>query len=230
MLQQPEDAVVLERGTVIAGEQRVSLQEIARAWYVTPQRLPQDVDPTGLEITMGYKPKIDSGAFSYGSHACVVAVDPEIGRVEILDYVIVEDCGRMINPMVVEGQTYGGAAQGIGTALYEEVLYDDNAQPLTSTLADYMLPGPTEIPTFRMEHMETLAPNTEFGMKGVGEGGAIAPPAAIFNAVNDAIRVLGAEVTETPLTPHRLLEAIARAEAKTPALATPAVTEKVEAL
>jgi carbon-monoxide dehydrogenase large subunit len=230
MLQQQEDCVVLDRGTVTAGEQRVTLAEIARAWYVNPQRLPQDVDPAGLEITMGYKPKIDSGAFSYGSHACVVAVDPEIGQVEILDYVIVEDCGRMVNPMVVEGQTYGGAAQGIGTALYEEVLYDDNAQPLTSTLADYMLPGATELPNFRIEHMETLSPNTEFGMKGVGEGGAIAPPAAIFNAVNDAIRVLGAEVNETPLTPHRLLEAIARASAKAPAPDPAAAVEKAEAL
>ena len=138
------------------------------------------------------------------------------GKVEILDYVIVEDCGRMVNPMVVEGQTYGGAAQGIGTALYEEVLYDDNAQPLTSTLADYILPGPTELPMFRIEHMETLSPHTEFGMKGVGEGGAIAPPAAIFNAVNDAIRPLGAEVAETPLTPHRLLAALAQAESRRP--------------
>ncbi|MEN3365170.1 MAG: aerobic carbon-monoxide dehydrogenase large subunit [Burkholderiales bacterium] len=230
MLQQPEETVALDRGAVTAGDQRVTLADMARAWYVTPQRLPPDVDPAGLEITMGYKPKVDSGAFSYGTHACLVAVDTEIGQVEILDYVIVEDCGRMINPMVVEGQTYGGAAQGIGTALYEEVLYDDNAQPLTSTLADYMLPGATEVPSFRMDHFETLSPNTEFGMKGVGEGGAIAPPAAIFNAVNDAIRVLGAEVNETPLTPHRLLEAIARAGAKVPAAVTAATPEKVEAL
>lgn len=226
MLQQPEEAVTVDGGTVRAGDQQVSLRDIAQAWYVTPQRLPKDVDPAGLEVTMGYKPKVDSGAFSYGSHACVVAVDPEIGKVEILDYVIVEDCGRMVNPMVVEGQTYGGAAQGIGTALFEEVLYDDNAQPLTSTLADYILPGPTEIPNFRIDHMETLSPNTEFGMKGVGEGGAIAPPAAIFNAVNDAIRHLGAEVTETPLTPRRLLEALANAKA--PAGARPFI-EKAEA-
>ncbi len=137
----------------------------------------------------------------------------------------------MVNPMVVEGQAYGGAAQGIGTALYEEVLYDDNAQPLTSTLADYILPGPTELPMFRIEHMETLSPHTEFGIKGVGEGGAIGPPAAIFNAVNDAIRSLGAEVTETPLTPHRLLAALARAQAPAPAVApVVAVAEKAEAL
>jgi carbon-monoxide dehydrogenase large subunit len=229
LLRQPEDGVQLEGGAVVAGAERVTIAQIANAWYVNPQLLPPDVDTNGLEVTAGYKPGVDTGAFSYATHACVVAVDPEIGKVDILDYVIVEDCGRMINPMVVEGQAYGGAAQGIGTALYEEVLYDDNAQPLTSTLADYILPGPTELPMFRIEHMETLSPHTEFGMKGVGEGGAIGPPAAIFNAVNDAIRPLGAEVAETPLTPHRLLAALAQAEARRPA--TPvAQPEKAEAL
>jgi carbon-monoxide dehydrogenase large subunit len=230
LLRTSEDAVGMDGGAVVAGDKRATIAQIANAWYVMPQLLPKDVDPGGLELTMGYKPAVDSGAFSYASHACLVAVDPEIGHVEILDYVIVEDCGRMINPMVVEGQTFGGAAQGIGTALFEEVLYDDNAQPLTSTLADYMLPGPTEIPAFRMEHTETLSPHTEFGMKGVGEGGAIAPPATIFNAVNDAIRHLGAEVNETPLTPHRLLEALARARANAPAADAASVSEKAEAL
>lgn len=228
LLQQPEEAVTMDRGAVVAGDRCASVSDIAHAWYLAPQHLPRDVDTSGLEVTMGYKPSVDTGAFSYATHACVVAVDPEIGQVEILDYVIVEDCGRMVNPMVVEGQAFGGAAQGVGTALYEEVLYDDNAQPLTSTLADYILPGPTEIPRFRIEHMETLSPNTEFGIKGVGEGGAIAPPAAIFNAVNDAIRPLGAEVTETPLTPHRLLEALLRARANAPAAAPAA--EEAEAL
>ena len=120
-------------------------------------------------------------------------------RYDILDYVIVEDCGRRVNPMIVEGQTIGGAAQGIGTALLEEMPYDANGQPLASTLADYMLPSATEIPRFRLHHIETPSPNTEFGIKGVGEGGAIPPPAAIFNAVNDALRPLKAEVAETPL-------------------------------
>jgi carbon-monoxide dehydrogenase large subunit len=229
LLRQPEDRVRLEGGAVLVGTERVTIAQIANAWYVNPQLLPPNVDTGGLEVTAGYKPAVDTGAFSYATHACVVAVDPEIGKVDILDYVIVEDCGRMVNPMVVEGQAYGGAAQGIGTALYEEVLYDDNAQPLTSTLADYILPGPTELPMFRIEHMETLSPHTEFGIKGVGEGGAIGPPAAIFNAVNDAIRSLGAEVSETPLTPHRLLAALAQAEASRP-VAPVAVPEKAEAL
>ena len=155
-------------------------------------------------------PSVDTGAFSYASHAAVVAVDTELGHVEILDYVIAEDCGTLVNPMVVDGQTLGGAAQGIGTALYEESPYDANGQPLASTFADYLLPGPTEVPKFRIFHLETPSPYTKFGIKGMGEGGAIAPPAVIFNAVNDALRELGVEVTETPLTPRRLLAALER--------------------
>src|SRR5262249_10714009 len=174
---------------------------------------PPDVDLGGLEATVAFKPTRDSGAFSYASHAAAVAVDTELGDVEILDYVIVEDCGTLVNPMVVDGQTLGGAAQGIGTAIYEESPYDANGQPLASTLADYLLPGPTEIPAIRIYHMETPSPYTEFGIKGMGEGGAIAPPAVLFNAVNDALRSIGAEATQTPLTPRRLLAAIAQARA-----------------
>jgi carbon-monoxide dehydrogenase large subunit len=213
LLQGPESAAHFRNGAVHIGGRHSTLEEIAHAWYSRPERLPLEVDAGGLEVTAAYKPRVDTGAFSYATHACVVAIDTGLGHVEILDYVVVEDCGRMVNPMIVEGQTYGGVAQGIGTALFEEVLYDDNAQPLTSTLADYILPGPTEIPAFRLVHMETPSPYTEFGMKGVGESGAIGPPAAILNAVNDAIRHLGAELAETPLTPRRLLTALAKAAA-----------------
>jgi carbon-monoxide dehydrogenase large subunit len=111
--------------------------------------------------------------------------------------------------MIVDGQIFGGLAQGIGTALYEEMAFDAAGQPLASTFADYMLPGPTEVPAPRVDHMETLAPHTEFGVKGIGEGGAIAPPAAVTNAVNDALRPLGAEMLISPLTPRRILETIA---------------------
>jgi aerobic carbon-monoxide dehydrogenase large subunit len=195
---------------IVGPQKSVSLREVAQAWYLRPQELPPDVDLGGLEATVAFRPKVDSGAFSYGSHAAVVAVDPELGHVEILDYVIVEDCGTMVNPMLVDGQTLGGATQGIGTALYEESPYDSNGQPLASTFADYLLPGATEVPSMRIYHMETPSPYTEFGIKGMGEGGAIAPPATIFNAVNDALRPLGVEMTETPLTPRRLLEALER--------------------
>jgi carbon-monoxide dehydrogenase large subunit len=121
---------------------------------------------------------------------------------------VVEDGGRLVNPMVVDGQVYGGTAQGIGTALYEEMPYDGEGQPLASTLADYVLPGATEVPAVRIVHMETPSPHTEFGQKGIGEGGAIAPPAAILNAVNDALAPLGVEITETPITPRRVLAAL----------------------
>ena len=201
--------VVLESGSVCCGERRVSLSDIAKAWYLSPQLLPPDVDPAGLEATVGYKPRVDTGAFSYATHVALVAVDPQMGGVEILDYVVVEDCGVLVNPMVVEGQTIGGVAQGIGTALYEEMRYDEFAQPLASTLADYVMPGATEVPNIRMDHFETPSPHTEFGAKGMGEGGAIAPPAAIFGAVNDALRRVGAaELTRTPLTPRRVLQAL----------------------
>jgi aerobic carbon-monoxide dehydrogenase large subunit len=176
----------------------------------TTVRIVPDVDVGGLEATVAYRPDVDTGAFSYASHAAVVAVDPGLGQIEILDYVIVEDCGTLVNPMIVEGQTLGGAAQGIGTAIFEESRYDANGQPLASTFADYILPGPCEIPPMRVFHMETPSPYTAFGIKGMGEGGAIAPPAALCNAVNDALRKPGAEINATPLSPRRVLAAIAK--------------------
>lgn len=204
--------VKLVGGRVVGPGGSISLETVAHTWYRRPQDLPSSVDPRGLESTIGYKPVRDSGTFSYAAHAVIVAVDPEMGDIEILDYVIVEDGGKLINPMVVDGQIYGGLAQGIGTALYEEMNFDASGQPLASTFADYLLPGPTEVPAPRLDHMETLAPYTEFGVKGIGEGGAIAPPAAIGNAVNDALRGYGAELLRSPMTPRRVLEAIQSAK------------------
>jgi carbon-monoxide dehydrogenase large subunit len=202
-------SVSLLEGRAWAGEQSIPLADVGRAWYLTPQDLPPEVHLGGLEVSRAYKPKVDTGTFTYASHAAVVAVDTETGHVEILDYVVVEDCGTIVNPMIVEGQTIGGIAQGIGTAMYEESPYDDQAQPLASTLADYILPGAMEMPRIRIEHTETPSPHTEFGAKGMGEGGAVAPPAVIFNAVNDALRGTGAaELRMTPLTPRRLLQAL----------------------
>ncbi len=115
----------------------------------------------------------------------------------------------MVNPMVVEGQTIGGIVQGIGTAMFEETPYDSYAQPLASTFADYMIPGASESPNIRVDHFETPSPHTEFGAKGMGEGGAIAPPAVIFGAINDALKRLGAaELLETPVTPRKILGAL----------------------
>jgi carbon-monoxide dehydrogenase large subunit len=208
LLQAEPGAAHLVGGRVEGPGGSVSLAEIAHVWYRRPQDLPESVDPSGLEVTAGYKPQRDSGTFSYGAHAAVVAVDPELGTIEILDYAIVEDGGVLVNPLVVDGQIYGGYAQGIGTALYEEMPFDASAQPLASTLADYLLPGPAEIPEPRLDHMETPSPYTQFGQKGIGEGGAIAPPATITNAVNDALKGLGAELAHSPITPRRIVEAV----------------------
>jgi len=212
LLQEAPGDVRIEEGQIVGAGGSMPVEEVARIWYLKPQLLPPDVDPGGLEVTIGYKPKTDTGTYSYASHAVVVAVDTELGHVEILDYVIVEDGGTLINPMVVEGQIFGGTVQGIGTALYEEMPFDATGQPLASTLADYLLPGPTEAPNFRVFHMETPSPNTEFGVKGIGEGGAIAPPAAIGNAINDALAPLGVEIHETPISPRRLRDAINAAQ------------------
>jgi carbon-monoxide dehydrogenase large subunit len=187
----------------------ITLRDIARTWYLKPQNLPQGVDMGGMEATIGYRPNPDTGTFSYATHAALVAVDPEIGAVEILDYAVVEDGGKLVNPMVVDGQILGGLAQGVGTALYEEMPFDSSGQPLASTLADYLLPSAMELPTVKIDHMETPSPYTEFGVKGIGEGGAIAAPAAIANAVNDALRPLAAELLVSPITPQRVLDAIA---------------------
>ena len=209
MLKEDLQNVSFSGGHVHGQTGSLAVEEIARTWYLRPQDLPADVHSGGLEVTEGYKPERDSGTFGYGVHAVVVAVCPQTGQVDILDYVIVEDGGKLINPMVVDGQIFGGTAQGIGTALYEEMAFDGSGQPLGSTFSDYLLPGPTEVPNLRVIHMETLSPYTRFGQKGIGESGAIAPPAAITNAINDALYELGAELLVSPVTPTRILQAIA---------------------
>jgi aerobic carbon-monoxide dehydrogenase large subunit len=144
--------------------------------------------------------------WSSGAHAVVVAVDVETGVVELLRYAAVHDCGREINPLIVDGQIRGGIAQGIGSALFEEIHYNEDAQLLNGTLADYLVPTATDVPPLIVESFETLSRLNPLGVRGVGEGGAIAPPAAIANAVEDALAgVAGAVVRHTPLTPERVL-------------------------
>ena len=213
LLQCKSEDVRLEDGKAVANKTSLDLEEIARVWYRRPQDLPEDVNPSGLDVTAGYKPERDSGTFSYAAHAALVAVDPMTGEVDILNYVIFEDGGVLVNPMIVDGQIFGGVAQGVGTALYEEMPFDAQAQPLASTLSDYLLPGPTEVPAIELHHMETPSPYTRFGVKGIGEGGAIAPPAVITNAINDALADLGVELGVLPVTPKRIIEAIRAAGA-----------------
>lgn len=195
-------------GKVMAGNSSVTLREVARAWYLQPQMLPPEIDTGGLEVTAGYRAARDSGTFTYAAHAAVVAVDPSTGAIEILDYVVVEDGGTLVNPMIVDGQIRGGTAQGIGTCLYEAMPFDARGQPLATTLQDYLLPSATDVPQIKVLHMLTPSPYTEFGIKGLGEGGAVGPPAAIVSAVNDALRPFRIEIHDLPLTPQRIIAAI----------------------
>jgi len=209
LLQTEPADVRIANGSVVGRGASVTLREVARAWYLQPQSLPPDVDEGGLEVTAGYRPARDMGTFSYATHAALVAVDPGTGLIEILDYVVVEDGGKLVNPMIVDGQVQGGTAQGIGTCLLEAVSFDAQGQPLASTMLDYLIPGAADVPDIRVLHMETPSPHTEFGIKGIGEGGAVGAPAAIVCAANDALRAVGAEVHDLPLTPGRILDAIA---------------------
>jgi carbon-monoxide dehydrogenase large subunit len=197
----------LEGGAVHGPAGKVGIKEIAFVANARQEQLPTGMEPL-LEATGTYEPTVSGGVFAYGTHAVVVAVDPDSGVVELLDYVVAEDCGTMINPMIVDGQVQGGIAQGIGTALYEEIPFDELGQPLATTFGDYMVPCAPEIPDVRVAHLVSPALATEYGVKGLGEGGAIAPPAAIANAVADAFRNIGARFNETPLTPRRVSEAI----------------------
>jgi carbon-monoxide dehydrogenase large subunit len=161
--------------------------------------------PPILEATVAYDAPPGTGTFTNATQVAVVEVDPGTGGIEILRYAIVEDCGPMINPLIVEGQIFGGIAQGIGSAIYEEFVYDDEGHLLTTTFMDYLLPGTTEVPRMEVFHLETPSPFTVGGIKGMGEGGAIAPGAVLAGAVEDAISTIGPVlVDEIPLTPERV--------------------------
>jgi carbon-monoxide dehydrogenase large subunit len=211
LLQSDIADVRLSNGKVVSRGGEVAIAEIARVAHLRMEALPPGVEPL-LSVTATYQPGIDTGVYSYASHAAVVAVDPATGGIELLDFAVTEDCGTMINPMIVDGQVRGGVVQGIGTALYEEIAYTAQGQPLMASLADYLVPCAAELPPIKIVHMETPTPYTEYGVKGMGEGGAIAPPAAIANAVRDALAPLGVELNECPLTPMRILTAIRKAE------------------
>jgi carbon-monoxide dehydrogenase large subunit len=137
-------------------------------------------------------------------HVAVVEVDPETGQVAVRGYTVVEDCGPVINPVIVQGQIHGALAQGIGEALGERLVYDDSGQLLSGTLMDYAVPAATALPSFAIGHIETPSPLTPGGYKGMGEGGTIGAPPAIANAVADAVGPLGVAITSLPILPERL--------------------------
>jgi carbon-monoxide dehydrogenase large subunit len=150
--------------------------------------------------------------FAHGVHAAIVELDPVTGAVTILRYVIVHDAGRVVNPLIVDGQVAGGAVQGIGAALSEAIRYADDGQLLTATLADYRLPRSTDIPDIEMVHRETLSERNPMGLKGVGEAGVVASPVAVVNAVADAIGPRGVDLTTCPVSPEEVLRLLALGE------------------
>jgi carbon-monoxide dehydrogenase large subunit len=202
-----EDGRIAVRGAPGRG---LTVADVARlAYRPASGTLPDGVDP-GLEATQYYDPP--PATFSNGSHVAVVDVDPETGQVEVVTYVVVEDAGRMVNPMLVDGQVQGAVAQGIGNALYEDFVYDDGGQPLTTTFMDYLIPGPHEVPAVQVVHVETPPRVSVTGFKGMAEGGTIGATAAVANAVADALAPLGVEVRELPLTPDRVLRLVREAK------------------
>jgi carbon-monoxide dehydrogenase large subunit len=166
--------------------------------------------PPGLESTAYFTP--DQSAFSNGTHLAEVEVDIETGQVTVLRYVVMHDCGTVINPMVVEGQIVGGVVHGIGNAFFERLLYDDNAQPLNANFGEYLLPLATDAPSgIEVHHMETPSPLNPLGMKGAGEGGTIASIGALIGAVENALEPFGVHIAEAPISPQRLVALLAEA-------------------
>lgn len=206
---QPVDALEIDDGHIsVKGGSNVSLGlgDLAReASGIPGYSLPKGIEP-GLECTTNYMP--EGLAYSFGSHAVEVEVDPGTGLVRILRYVIVSDCGRLINPIVVDGQIKGGAAHGIGNALFERMGYDENAQPVTTNFGEYLLPTAPELPEIELIHHETPSPLNPLGVKGVGEVGTIPVTAAIAAAVENALTPFSVEICETPISPSRLVELI----------------------
>ena len=207
----PEDIELADGKFQVRGspDKSMSMAEIAGAAHIPPQELPTDIEP-GLEETSFYDP--ENFVFPFGAHACVLDVDVETGKVEIVRWVAVDDCGPAINPMLIEGQVHGGVAHGIGQALYEQIVYDDEGQLTTGTFVDYALPTAAELPEFETDRQETPSPVNQLGVKGVGEAGTIAASPAVVNALVDALRPLGVTYMDMPLTPMRVWQAIQAAQ------------------
>jgi carbon-monoxide dehydrogenase large subunit len=200
----PEDIELTEgraavRGTPAKG---LSFAEVAGLAYFDPYGLPAGT-PAGLEASSRYTAEART-IWVNATHLCTCEVDVATGRVRLLRYIVSEDCGPMINPNVVEGQIAGGTVQGIGGVLYEHLAYDDDGNPVTTTLMDYLLPTATEVPVIEYGHIETPGPGPG-GYKGVGEGGAIGAPPAVVNAVADALAPFGVRITDLPLSPFAVL-------------------------
>ncbi len=202
LLEASSTDIVLEPDVArVAGTDRtIAIGALARAAYHQTHRFGGEINP-GITESATYDPP---GTFSNACHIAMVEVDIETGRVTFEKYLVAEDAGRLINPMIVDGQIHGGVAQGIANALFEEILYDETGNILTATLADYMQPTAREIPSIEIHHLETLTEASITKAKGLGEGGAIGPPAAVVNAINDALTPFGVSIDVFPATPQRI--------------------------
>jgi aerobic carbon-monoxide dehydrogenase large subunit len=209
-----ETDIDLEDGQAIAqggNKPSIGFGELARLAQGIPGVSLPAGQAAGLEHTAYYTPQ--QAAYCSGSHVAEVEVDVMTGGIKILKYSVAHDAGRVINPLIVDGQVQGGVAHGIGNALLEWMQYDANAQPLTTSFADYMLPTATDVPTCSIAHVETVNPLNPLGVKGAGEGGTIPAPAAIIGAIEDALSPFGVHFAETPLTPERIVAALRAAGA-----------------
>jgi carbon-monoxide dehydrogenase large subunit len=212
ILQADAAALDIRDGAVVDavnGAERMPLSEIGRIVYFRGDTLPNDVQPE-LVVTRHYVPKAFPFAFTNGFEAFHVEVDIDTGFVTLLKCWVVDDCGTIINPMLVDEQIRGGVVQGIGGALYEECLYDERGQYLNATMADYLVPMAGEMPDIEVGHVETPTQDSELGAKGVGEAGTTGAPAAIMNAINDALQPFGGHITDMPFTPERILKALGK--------------------
>ncbi|HEY6833931.1 MAG TPA: molybdopterin cofactor-binding domain-containing protein, partial [Pseudolabrys sp.] len=213
MLEAAPGDIVLEQGQAkVAGTDRfVTIAKMAREAYTQTHRFKGEIEP-GLTESGTYDPP---GTFSNACHVAIVEVDVETGHTKVEKYLVAEDAGKIINPMIADGQVHGGIAQGIGNALLEEIIYDEQGSPLTATLADFMPPTAHEIPEIELHHIETPSTESITKAKGLGEGGLIGSPAAVVNAINDALASFGVSIDEIPATPQRVRAALREAGAKT---------------
>lgn len=203
------DLVAAEGRVTVAGTDRaVSFREIARAVYAEIGRLPPNARDE-LAASKTYDPVF--GTTTSATHIAAVEIDPETYELAIKRFIVAEDCGRLVNPLIVDGQVHGGVAQGIGAALYEEVVYDAQGQITTASFVDYLVPSACEVPPLEVVHIESVSPTTLGGFRGMGEGGTIGAPAALANAIADALSPLGVSIDELPVTPERLFRLIAAA-------------------
>ena len=213
LLEAAASDLVAEDGKIsVAGtDKSVTFQEVARAVYSEMGRLPPDAREE-LAATKIYDPVF--GTTTSATHIAAVEIDPETCEVRVERFVVAEDCGKLVNPLIVDGQVHGGVAQGVGAALLEEVVYDDQGQIHTASLVDYLVPSACEVPPMTVVHLETESSTTLGGFRGMGEGGTIGAPAAVANAIADALAPLGIEINELPVTPERLFRLIEAAKAK----------------